>query len=131
MKTSEVFGGNFLKAEDLKGGSPHVTISEIELKEFDDGKKLILHFAGKDKALVCNRTNSSIIQEVLGSDDTDDWIGKRIRLCVKKVEFSGRLVPAIRVVLEEAAPPPKAPAKPVVPLKEELEGGVVEDDVPW
>ena len=105
-KLNEVFSGGFLKAEDLNGKSPRVTIESVEVKEFDDGKKLIIHFSGKDKALVCNKTNSAIIQEVLGSDDTDDWEGKTIQLCVKKVEFSGKLVPAIRVVLEEA------PAKP-------------------
>ena len=101
MKLNEVFSGGFLKAEDLHGKSPRVKIESVEVKEFDDGKKLIIHFSGKDKALVCNKTNSAIIQEVLGSDDTDDWEGKIIQLCVKKVEFSGKLVPAIRVVLEE------------------------------
>ena len=81
------------------------------MKDFDDGKKLIVHFAGKDKALVCNKTNASIIEEVLGSGDTDDWEGRKVTLVVKKVEFQGKLVPAIRVSLE----PPKsaqATAKP-------------------
>jgi hypothetical protein len=117
MKTSEVYGGNYLKAEDLKGGSPFVTISNVEVKDFDDGKKLIISFHGKERALVCNRTNSAIIQEVLGTDETEDWVGQRIQLTVKKVEFSGRLVPAIRVVLTEKqpAPPPQrqAPVPPV------------------
>jgi len=106
---NDVFGGGFLKAEDLKGASPRVKISRVEIKDFDDGKKLIIHFEGKDKALVCNKTNASIIEEVLGSADTDDWEGKRITLTTKKVEFQGKLVPAIRVVLEDTAPPkPKA-----------------------
>ena len=95
MKLNEVFSGGFLKAEDLHGKSPRVKIESVEVKEFDDGKKLIIHFSGKDKALVCNKTNSAIIQEVLGSDDTDDWEGKTIQLCVKKVEFSGKLVPPV------------------------------------
>lgn len=101
-KLSEVFTGNFLKAEDLKGKSVKVKISDVEVKEFDDGKKIILKFEGKDKGLVANKTNCAIIEEVTGSDDTDDWIGKSITLYTKKVEFSGRLVPAIRVQLEEA-----------------------------
>ena len=105
-KLNEVFSGGFLKAEDLNGKTVKVKIEKVEVKDFDDGKKLILNFAGKDKALVCNKTNSAIIQEILGSDDTDDWEGKEIKLTVKKVEFSGKLVPAIRVVLEERAPAP-------------------------
>jgi hypothetical protein len=111
---NQVFGGGFLKADDLAGKTPTVTIESVEVKDFEDGKKLILHFVGKDKALVCNKTNSAIIAEVLGSNDTDDWEGKKITLLVKKVEFSGKLVPAIRVSLDEpkSAQAAKASAKP-------------------
>lgn len=101
-KLNDVFGGNFLKAEDLGGRAVAVTIEEVEVKDFDDGKKLILSFAGKDKKLVCNRTNASIIEEVTGCSDTDDWVGKKVVLVVKKVEFQGKLVPAIRVDLNAA-----------------------------
>lgn len=114
---NDVFGGGFLKAEDLKGGSPTVKIERVEVKDFDDGNKLIIHFAGKDKALVCNKTNASIIEEVLGSGDTDDWEGQRVTLIVKKVEFQGKLVPAIRVSMEvpksvQATRRPEPPTKP-------------------
>lgn len=125
---NEVFGGGFLKAEDLRGGSPSVTIDRVEVKDFDDGKKLILHFTGKDKALVCNKTNASIIEEVLGSSDTDDWIDKRIQLIVKKVEFQGKLVPAIRVALEPVAPPRQA-QRPAPPTTEDPD--TTEADIPF
>lgn len=111
MKTSQIFSGNFLKADDLQGKTVRVTIKTAEVKEFDDGNKIVLTFQGKDKSLVVNKTNSSIIEEVVGSDDTDDWAGHTIQLCVKKVEFQGKLVPAIRVVLEEAAAPAPAPKR--------------------
>lgn len=100
---NEVFGGSFLKADDLKGGSPRVTISQVEVKDFDDGRKIVVHFQGKEKCLVCNKTNASIIAENTGSTDTDDWVGHTVQLTVKKVEFQGKLVPAIRVVLGDAA----------------------------
>lgn len=122
-KLNEIFGGNFLKADDLQGRAVPVTIESVEVKEFDDGNKLILKFAGKDKSLVCNRTNASIIEEVLGSGDTDDWIGQKVTLITKKVEFQGKLVPAIRVKLEDgmtqAAPPartqPTTAPQPTIP----------------
>lgn len=123
-KISDIFGGGFLKAEDLKGGSPTVTIERVEVKDFDDGKKIILHFTGKDKALVCNKTNGSIIEEVLGSGDTDDWEGKRITLVVRKVEFQGKLVPAIRVSLD--GPVKAKPAPPPPPADESGE-----DEIPF
>lgn len=111
-KLSQIFSGDYLKAEDLNGRSVPVTISEVVVKEFDDGKKLILSFEGKDKQLVCNKTNASIIQEVTGSNDTDDWIGKKILLVTKKVEFQGKLVPAIRVSLDGPTPKPAPEPEP-------------------
>lgn len=111
-KLNDIFGGNFLKADDLQGRSVPVTISAVEVKEFDDGNKLILSFEGKDKKLVCNRTNASIIQEVLGSSDTDDWVGQKVTLITKKVEFQGKLVPAIRVKLEDGVNTAKSPTIP-------------------
>lgn len=118
MKLNEVFTGSFLKADDLQGKTVRVTLSKVELQEFDDGNKLVLHFQGKDKALVCNKTNANIIAENLGTDETDEWVGQAVLLTVKKVEFQGKLVPAIRVVLGDTpiqpkpAPPAAKPAPP-------------------
>lgn len=114
MKLNEVFSGNFLKADDLQGRTVRVTIAKVEVKEFDDGNKIVIHFQGKDKCLVVNKTNANIIAENTGSTETDDWVGQTISLCTKKVEFQGKLVPAIRVVLEDKpapAPAPKAAAR--------------------
>lgn len=130
---NDVFGGNALKAEDLKNSSPRVTIEHAEIKDFDDGKKIILRFAGKDKVLICNKTNASIIAEVLGSSDTDDWLGKSITLTTKKVEFQGKLVPAIRVVLYEQ-PPQRRQAPPTqrqeMPPPDPADDAA-EDDIPF
>lgn len=112
MRIDEVFSGNFLKADDLQGKTVRVTISKVEIKEFDDGNKIVISFQGKDKTLVCNKTNSSIIAENLGSRETDDWVGQTILLTVKKVEFQGKLVPAIRVVLADNPAPVKPKATP-------------------
>ena len=134
---NEVFGGSFLKADDLKGASPRVTISSVEVKDFDDGKKIIVHFQGKEKCLVVNKTNASILAENIGSTDTDDWVGHTVQLCVKKVEFQGKLVPAIRVVLNDAAPVAPSPRKPAPArgTERELEpsdnDGLNVDDVPF
>lgn len=125
-KLNEIFSGDYLKAEDLQGRNARVTISSVTVKEFDDGKKLILHFANKDKCLVCNKTNASIIEEVLGSNDTDDWEGKSVTLTTKKVEFQGKLVPAIRVLLEER----QKPSKPE-PADQDGFDDAASDDIPF
>jgi hypothetical protein len=119
MNINEVYSGSYLKADDLQGKRVTVRINHVSVKEFEGDKgmdkKIILGFEGKDKCLVCNKTNAAIIAEVLGSQNTDDWIGGTIKLEVRKVEFSGRLVPAIRVVLEDR----NAPATNVTPFKPE------------
>lgn len=111
-KLSEVFQGGFLKAEDLKGKAVKVTIDSVEVKKFEDGDKILINFKGKDKALVANKTNCNLIAGTLGSDNTDDWEGREITLYVKRVEFKGELVPAIRVKLEEPEPSTDEPGDP-------------------
>lgn len=129
-KISSVFGGGFLKSEEIAGKRVAATIESVDVKEFEDGKKLVVHFVGKEKSLVCNKTNANIIAEIAGSDDTDYWEGKRIVLYTKKVEMGGRLVPAIRVELpEQERPAPKPAPKPAAdgPVLPGEDG----DDIPF
>jgi hypothetical protein len=81
------------------------TIEEIDLEEIGQGadksKKLVIGFAGKKKRFVVNKTNANTIAKVLGSDDTDDWIGQRITLRAMEVEFQGNMVMSIRVSIKK------------------------------
>ena len=71
----------WLKASDLQGGRPTVTIKSVELIEFeDDGvkkEKPALTFEGKDKGLVLNATNTEELIHAFGPD-SEDWKGKKI-----------------------------------------------------
>jgi hypothetical protein len=96
MKVSQVFSGEYLKAADLQGHEPTVVIEKVELKEFDDGNKFLITFAGKKKGLVANKTNASRIAMLYG-DDTDAWLGKEIILYTDIVDFQGKPTEAIRV----------------------------------
>lgn len=96
MEISTVFGGDTLKAADLQGQEPVVTIATVTLKEFDKGNKLVITFVGKKKALVANKTNSNRIAFLHGTN-TDNWIGKKIQLYTDLVDFQGSTVEAIRV----------------------------------
>ncbi len=124
MKTSAAFPSKYLKADDLQGKDVVVKIARVTMEDFDGDKgnesKLIIAFAGKDKTLVCNKTNAKTIAKVLNSDETDDWIGKCITIGPREVEFQGDQVWAIRVSLK--APATSAPAKakpaPVAPPDE-------------
>lgn len=96
-KTSEMFSGSYLKASDIGRSRAGVVIEDVVQEQLGKDEKWVLRFKGKEKGLVLNKTNASILEEVLGSDDTDDWVGKRITLYSTKVEFQGKRVDAIRV----------------------------------
>lgn len=99
---------NYLKAADIPPGKRvKVTIERYSVKEFegDKGKekKVLLTFVGRDKALVCNKTNARIICNNVESTDLDDWVGAEISLYRARVDFQGQLVDALRVVEEAPA----------------------------
>ena len=89
-------GGKGLKADDLKGRSHLLRISEVRLVKFDDGAKLVLSFDGREKELVCNKTNAQMIASKCG-DDYDRWVGEELEVYPDKTQFNGALVDCIRV----------------------------------
>jgi hypothetical protein len=99
MRKSEVFPSRFLKAADLKNGRLTVEISEVVKESIVDGEddQPVVYFEGQPKGLVLNVTNWNMLEELSGSDESDDWVGLRIVLYVTKVDFQGRRVPAIRI----------------------------------
>ena len=121
MKINELFQSKkSLKAADLrdeqgKAKAVRVTIDNVTTQEFEDNGvkvvKPIIHFAGKEKTLVCNRTNALRIIEAVGSDESDTWIGWSITLYPTMVDGPKGRVDAIRV--DDRPGASKAPAKPV------------------
>jgi hypothetical protein len=106
MELSQIFTGSTLKAADLQGREPTVTIATVEAKKFNDGNKIVITFVGKEKAFVCNKTNANRIAYAHGTN-TDNWVGKQIQLYTDLVDFQGQTVEAIRVR------PPTKPAPTV------------------
>ena len=119
MKLGDAFPGNWLKSSDLGDEDHAVTIKEVRQKMVGQGKdqqlKLVMDFDEMPKGLILNKTNASTISKVLGSEDTDDWIGKRVVLWVNPdVQFGGEVVSAIRV---RNKPAPKPISKGVLDYK--------------
>src|SRR4051812_11942045 len=96
MKLNDVFPSNYVKAADIKGREVPVVIAEAKMEKLGDDQKLVVYSQGKEKGLVCNKTNANRIAFLHG-DDTDHWPGKEIVLAVEFVEFQGRTVEAIRI----------------------------------
>lgn len=103
--------GAYLKGDDLADCDDlTVTISGAEIKEFDDGRKVVLSFEETDKRLTLNKGNAAMVKEVCGSPDTDRWIGQTITIYGTKVEYQGKLVNGIRVRPPERKSTGKKPA---------------------
>jgi hypothetical protein len=74
---------NYLKAADLNGATPTVTVAGVELVEFEnDGRKQIkpaLLLEGKTKKLVLNATNTENMIRKYGAQ-SEGWVGKKLML---------------------------------------------------
>lgn len=99
MNINSAFPSKYLKASDLGEAQPVVTIDHVAMEEVGQKKEKrpVLYFQGKDKGVVLNRTNSNKIVEILGSADTDEWEGQRIKLYASTTSFAGEEVECIRV----------------------------------
>jgi hypothetical protein len=127
--------GSLLKQEDLQGREVRAVVDHVSMEEIktDDGKerKLVAHFAGKDKGLVLNRTTCEALEAMTGTDDVDYWAGTPVILYVDPtVKFGTKVVGGIRLKAPGArpAPPTQAPSPP--PLRENA-APVSDDDIPF
>jgi hypothetical protein len=129
MKIGSAFPSEFLKAADLNGKAIRVTIDTVTTEKVGEDRKPVLHFVGKDKTLVLNKTNANRLVEATGTDETDEWSGWSITLYPCKVEYQGKRVDAIRVDDRPGSsrPPAKRPAPVAEP--EEVPADVTDDDI--
>lgn len=143
MNLSTAFPSAFLKASDLQGRPCTVTIEQVTMEEIGQGRdkerKLLISFVGKTKKLVCNKTNAGTIGRLYG-EETDGWIGAKITLVEREVEFQGDMVWSIRVSLQKPSAAPANPApfkahRPApIPAQHEPESAdesEASDDIPF
>ena len=131
---NDAFPSNYLKASDLGGAQPTVTIDRVEFEPVGREREMkpIVYFEGKEKGIVLNKTNAKNIANLVGSFQTEEWVGFRIRLYATNVEFQGETVEAIRIKaappngngagVSRVTPPPTQPP-PVEPM--------TDDDIPF
>ena len=93
-----------------------VTIKDIDVvnvareNERKDERPVVF-FRELEKGMVFNQTNLKRAAKAFGSEETDDWIGKKIVVYTDEdVEFGGEIVGGLRV---RAPRVQSAPAKPV------------------
>jgi hypothetical protein len=113
----DAYPSKYLTATDLPEEGPQsVTIEKIGLEEVGRDKEIkpVIYFEEFGKSLICNKTNARSIARALGSEEFDDWVGRRIALYRAEVEFAGEMVEAIRVKpIRTPATARQIPKKPV------------------
>jgi hypothetical protein len=95
----EFFPSKYLKASDLKGREPVLTIAKVLYEPVGQGKQMkgVVYFDKVEKGLVLNKTNANRITQIAGSGITEEWRGVQIKLYTAQVEFQGAPVDAIRI----------------------------------
>ena len=115
----DAFPSKYLRASDLGGESPVVTIDRVDFEPVGRAREMkgVVYFTGKTKGLVLNKTNATKIAEVVGSLETDDWPASRVQLYATEVEFQGETVETIRCKAPANARKPvqKVTQKPTPP----------------
>lgn len=98
--------------------------------------KWCLEFEESEKALVLNKVNIELAAIACGSQETDEWIGKKIVLFNDPtVAFGGKLVGGVRIRAPKNQPK-TAPAKPkATGVNAPMAGPAVDqdfnDDIPF
>lgn len=124
---SELRESKFLRKEDVGAGAL-VTVSGCEqhntAKEGAPPEhKWCLTFEEYEKPLVLNSTNAQVCARICGSENTDDWTGKKVVLYNDpNVSYAGKITGGIRVRAPKNQSPKPAPPKPVE---------VTDDDIPF
>jgi len=132
---NDAFPSKYLKASDLQGAEPVVTMSRVEFEPVGQKKemKAVLYFHHKEKGLVLNKTNANKITELTGSAITEEWDGHKIRLFATETQFAGDTVDCIRV---KAAVKPgmsrmTKPIPPPPPADIDHDAELSDDEIPF
>jgi len=80
MNIDDLYPSKTIRAEELTQ-PVDVTIEAVELVEFrpGEGDTVVLNFMGKSQGLAMNKTRNMAMKGLFGKE-TDNWIGKTIRL---------------------------------------------------
>src|SRR5262245_50512025 len=109
-----------------------VKIAGMTEEKVGDDNKFVLHFSPPyhEKGMVLNSTNGTMIKDITGQEDTDNWTGAQIVLFRdSNIEFGGRKVGGIRVRAPRGKHNPNVAAK-VKPAAPEIQPDA-SDDVPF
>jgi hypothetical protein len=104
VNINDAFPSKYLRAPDLQGTSPTVTVAGVDFEPVGRSREVrppIVRFVNKTKGLLLNKTNALALAAIAGTPQTDQWVGIKVRLVTTTATFAGESYPVIRV---QAAP---------------------------
>ena len=94
------FDYRFLSSDELTKDAT-VRIKSITKDQTFNGREkedvVVMHFVGKEKGIIVNKTNSKRIAKIANSPNVEDWVGIEITLTTESVSAFGTTTDAIRV----------------------------------
>ena len=92
----------YLKKGDVDENGTVATIKGLALEEIggegNKESKWVMYFNEFEKPLVMNKTNLDRAAHIIGSEETDDWIGKQVNVFFDPyVEYMGEMKGGIRL----------------------------------
>ena len=102
VKLDKMFPSRYIKGQDLQGRAMNVTITRIQPEKMRPNPqgpeldKFVLYVEEGKKGIVLSKTLASQIAQILGSDESDDWIGKKVTLFPAPMNIAGVHRVAIR-----------------------------------
>lgn len=108
---SQEFPSRFLKGEDIAGKEMNVTISDVRKENVfsrwknEKGTVITVYFKDKTKGVIVKKERATDLKNVLGSDDTDGWLGQTVCIFTEKRKTKEGIVDVIR--FKQALPPTK------------------------
>lgn len=102
MKLNDLFPRKYAAGEDLQGRPFTVTISHLQLEKMTPTpgaapvEKWVVFFKETQKGVVLSKTLATQIAQAVGSDDTDNWSGKKVVIYPETVNVAGKTRIAIR-----------------------------------
>src|SRR5947207_1198292 len=102
MKTDELKVSKYLKKEDFPQPAlltvTNITKENVALPTQPKKERGVMFFEEREKGMVLNSTNLKRAEKVFGSDETNDWLGKKIVVFNDdNVEFGGEIVGGLRL----------------------------------
>jgi hypothetical protein len=98
MKITASSNSKFLKKEDAP--QPKLfTVRDVIREKVGEDQKFIMYFEEEEKGLVLNKTNIVMASDTFGSDDSDNWVGRKIVLYTdpKVQDLNGNIVGGLRL----------------------------------